>query len=350
MRSRRYLTFSGVALAAGVGLFAAGPVPPVPIDPAGLIFDAFRSHAVVGLSDGEGHGDERGRAFVDSLVRDSRFAAANIDVVTEAASSRYQAVMDRYVNGDEVSYSDLRHAWDDSTQAQVLTPPGEIPPIYRSLRDVNARLPRSRRHRALLGDPAIEWEHVQSNVDYQRWLELRDSSAAGVVEREVIAKKRRALIVYGTMHLQRRQQIANYDMSNPLAQTIVSLLIRAGVRPFVVAAIPEDDATRSWPFPRAALLAGTTLGASVEPAHTDTRVAVKDGVLVPIPRAQWISVRMEEQFDAVLYLGPASTLRYMSWSRRICSDRDYVEMHLRRMAIARLPKSETDKLTELCAR
>ena len=59
---------------------------------------------------------------------------------------------------------------------------------------------------------------------------------------------------------------------------------------------------------------------------------------------------MEDQFDAVLYLGPASTLRYTPLSPTICSDRGYVETHLQRMAIARLPKSETDKLTELCAR
>jgi hypothetical protein len=341
---------AGLALAvAGASLLAAPLTTPHPVEAAGAIFDAFRTHTVVGLSDGETHGDERGLALVTSLIRDPRFANTTIDVVTENASGRYQDVMDRYVHGDEVPYSALRRVWDDTTQAQVITPTGAIPLIYRAIREVNASLPRTRHHRALLGDPPIEWENVHTNAEYQRWLAQRDSHAAAVVEREAIARKRRALICYGRMHLQRKQQIANYQMDNPLAQTVISLLVRAGVRPFVVVAISEE-AVQSWPVPSIAPLRGTTLGAEVMPEQTETRVSVRDGKLVPIPRDQWITMRMEDQFDAVLYLGPPSTLRVAPLSPTICADRDYVETHLRRMAIAGLPASEPDKLKRLCAR
>jgi len=151
------------------------------------------------------------------------------------------------------------------------------------------------------------------------------------------------------MHLQRKQQIANYQMDDPLAQTMISLLVRAGVRPFVVVAISED-AVQSWPVPSIAPLRGTALGAEVMPEQTDTRVSVRDGKLVPIPRDKWITMRMEDQFDAVLYLGPASTLRVKPLSPTICSEPDYVETHLRRMAIAGLPSKELDRLRALCAR
>jgi hypothetical protein len=342
----------GLALAvAGASLLAAPPGQPRPVDAAGAIFDAFRTHAVVGLSDGETHGDERGWAFVISLIRDARFADTTIDLVTENANARYQDVMDRYVHGDEVPYSALRRVWDDTTQPQaMMNPIGEIPLIYRALREVNASLPRARHHRALLGDPPIEWENVHTNADYQRWLALRDSHAAAVIEREVIARKRWALIFYGRMHLQRKQQIANYQMDDPLAQTVISLLERTGVRPFVVVAMSEQDGVTSWPVPSIARLRGTTLGAQPMPEQTQTRVSVRGGKLVPIPRQQWITMRMEDQFDAVLYLGPASTLRVTPLSPTICADAAYVETHLQRMAIAGLPPKEANRLRQLCGR
>src|SRR5438045_639172 len=95
----------------GASLLETLPGQPRPVEAAGAIFDAFRTHAVVGLSDGEAHGDERGWAFVISLIRDPRFANTTIDVVTENASGRYQDVMDSYVHGDDVPYSALRRVW-----------------------------------------------------------------------------------------------------------------------------------------------------------------------------------------------------------------------------------------------
>jgi len=162
----------------------AAPAPPVPVEPIGAILDAFRTHDVVGLSAGETHGDVRGPAFVAALIRDPRFASTTIDVVMENASARYQDAMDRYVYGDDVPYAELRRVWDETTQPQVLPTPGEIPEIYRALRDVNRTLPPARWHRALLGDPPIEWEKVATAADFRKWLELRDRSGADVVRRE----------------------------------------------------------------------------------------------------------------------------------------------------------------------
>jgi len=152
------------------------------------------------------------------------------------------------------------------------------------------------------------------------------------------------------MHLRRKQQIANYQMDDPLAQTVISLLERAGVKPFVVVAMSEQDGVTSWPVPGIARIRGTTLGARVIPDQTQTRVSVRDGKLVPIPRAQWKTLRMEDQYDAALYLGPASTITVKPLSPTMCSDSGYVDTHLRRMAIADLPPTEPDKLKQLCAR
>ena len=70
----------------------------------------------------------------------------------------------------------------------------------------------------------INWAVIHSRDDYQKVLALRDSFPADFIQREVLAKHRRALVVYGDMHFQRKQMFSNDDMSSPIAQTIVSLL------------------------------------------------------------------------------------------------------------------------------
>jgi hypothetical protein len=71
------------------------------------------------------------------------------------------------------------------------------------MREVNASLPRERRLRVLLRDPPVEWERVQTIRDVER-RGSREGHAADVIRREVLAKNRRALVVYGDDHLQRR--------------------------------------------------------------------------------------------------------------------------------------------------
>ena len=76
--------------------------------------DAFRTHPVVAVT--AGHGEARGYAFVQLLIHDPRFVAAINDIVIEEGSSRYQDVADRFVRGENVPMSELRHVWRDTTQ------------------------------------------------------------------------------------------------------------------------------------------------------------------------------------------------------------------------------------------
>jgi hypothetical protein len=216
------------------------------------------------------------------------------------------------------------------------------------VREVNARLPRERQLRVLLGDPPIAWEHVHTAADFRKWLELRDSYPAELIEREVIAKHRRALVHFGGMHLQRKQQVTNYQMDDPRAHTLISLVERARTRTFVIRAGSDHTGLSGWPTPSLAILRGTTLGAADEPAGSMPRVAIKDGKFVPIPREQWMSIRYEEQADALIYLGPSSEQTKVSVSRDICSDAAYIQIRLQRMALATLPPSQPANLRKLC--
>jgi hypothetical protein len=51
---------------------------------------------------------------------------------------------------------------------------------------------------------------------------------------EVLDKRRRALLIFGGGHLQRRNQLSNYQMDHPLAHTVISLLEQGGAQTFVV--------------------------------------------------------------------------------------------------------------------
>ncbi len=151
-----------------------------PVDAIAGIADALRTYPIIGLSPGDGHGDERGPAFVIALIRDSRMTAAATDVVMEGANGRYQAVMDRYVRGESVPDAELRPIWDDTTQQQIPGPvwTGQVPAIYRAVREVNTTLPRDRQICARLGDRPIEWENVHTPAEFHTWLAQRDSYPA----------------------------------------------------------------------------------------------------------------------------------------------------------------------------
>jgi hypothetical protein len=144
--------------------------------------------------------------------------------VVEGASASYQEVVDKFVSGEAISEEAVRAAWENSTQTQqTLTGPGTTE-FVRAVRTLNARLPKRRQLRVLLGDPPIDWNVIHNRDDYLKVLALRDSFPADLIRREVLARHRRALVVFGAMHFQRKQLFSNYDMSSPIAQTIVSLL------------------------------------------------------------------------------------------------------------------------------
>ena len=320
---------------------------PVPVEPIGAILEAFKTHDVVGLSAGEGHDDAAGPdAFVISLIRDPRFASLPIDIVVENANARYQAVMDRYVSGEDVSDADLAHVWNDTTQPLAMRATGDIPATYQALRAVNRRLPKDGQHRALLGDPPIEWEHVETRQDFRPWLERRDSNPADVIRREILGKRRKALVIYGAGHLQRKNQMSNHAMDSPLAQTLVSLLERDGIRTFIVTRVADTDDVRSWPTPSLAIIRGTTMGSEDVPPLGLPRVSVKaDGTFAPLPRDQWASLKREEQYDAVLRLAPYTSAER---SPAVCADRDFIDEHLRRIPLTGMPTTELDRVKKLC--
>ena len=168
---------------------------------------------------------------------------------------------------------------------------------------------------------------------------------------------RRALVVYGQGHLPRRQIAANYDMAAWQAQTVVSLLERDhSARIFNVWTLLDEgvelpEAVTSWRVPSLAALRGTTLGARdfglYRRGGDGSRFGVKGGQLVAVPREEWKMMRMEDQFDALLYLGPPASMTTAPVPAVLCADTDFVGRRLERLARFG-PPVEVEKFKTAC--
>jgi hypothetical protein len=71
----------------------------------------------------------------------------------------------------------------------------------RRVRAVNWTLPPGRRIRVLFGDPPIDWSKITAQQHIMSYELQRNSHPAPVVEQQVLAKGRRALLCYGVDHL-----------------------------------------------------------------------------------------------------------------------------------------------------
>lgn len=338
-----------VAIAAPVRAQEARPA--VPIDPVAGILQAFASHEIVALGEGA-HGNEQGAAFRLALVRDPRFAAAVDDIVVECGNARYQDVADRFVRGEDLPDEVVRRIWQDTTQPHMLWDVPIYEEFFRAVREVNRRLPRERQLRVLLGDPPIDWAALQTAEALKAWQSSsdadRDRHPAGIVQREVLAKKRRALLVYGDLHLNRRAIRSSAGASEG-SNNLVDLIERSGARVFTIhtetfrvdlKTLQADAA--SWPKPSLALLGGTVLGRADFTAYYPARDLIgPDGKpLYPRP--------MEQQFDAVLYLAPPAEITMSRLGKALCADPAYMKMRRERLELAGL-KRDLDRLNEQCA-
>lgn len=310
--------------------------PAVRLDPASVILDAFASHTIVALGEGP-HGNEQGHAFRLGLIRDPRFPAVVNDIVLESGSARYQDFIDRFVQGEDVPEAWLGAMRENTV---VATPAWDRPmfeEIFHVVRDVNRSLPRERRLRILLGDPPIDWSEVKTPDQYRPWLLKRDSHPADLIQREVIAKGRRALVVYGDGHLQARTERPG--------RSLVAILESSGTRVFAITSTFADLTTfqpdvATWSMPGAAMLGGTLIGAA--PYET---------FFGPPPPVDFFKAnpRIESHFDAVLVLGAPASLRLGRLSYPRCAHPDYRRMRIVRMGIAGLPPSSGERLREECA-
>lgn len=162
------------------------------------IFEAFRSHSLVGL--GEMHGVAEVLDYYGNLISDPRFAAQVGHVVVEFGGAARQSTIDRYVNGESVPYAELREVWNQTVGAQPTILNEGYALFFTRVRQTNLKLPADQRIKVWLGEPPIDWAQVRTAESYRPLLDTRDSHAAVLVIREILEKNRKALVIYGSAH------------------------------------------------------------------------------------------------------------------------------------------------------
>src|ERR1044072_1804841 len=126
---------------------------------------------------------------------------------------------------------------------------------------------------------------------------------------------------------------------------MAGLLEAAGARVFTIASTFADlsafqpDVT-SWRVPAFALLRGTRIGA-----------APYERIFGPLPPIPFLRdhPRIDDHFDAVIYLGPESSMTLGPLPYPRCTDSAYVEMRVARMVLSGMPDTVRDRLTSDCA-
>lgn len=278
------------------------------------IFAAFQRRPIVALSDD--HGIAQEEDFYASLVRDKRFPDAVGNVVVEFGDAAQQATLDRYLAGDVIPYEDLRKVWSDTV--------GWIPTVdalgyvnfFAQVRAVNLGLPADKRIRVWLGDPPIDWSKIKTQDDFLPKLEQRNQYPADIIKTEILAKGKKALVIYGGFHFYGEKSLrglVEHDYSG-------TFFIVTAYRGFTDSGCSKafEKAIQSWPNPALAEpVRGTKLEGllRLQNCHflpSNSQHFGPDVSQAEAARQMAESERVFSGIDgkALLFLGPASSLTY----------------------------------------
>ena len=186
---------------------------------SGLLLQ-FDKHDLVGL--GEWHNSQEDQDLRIGLVRNPQFPNKVHNIVIECGSALYQGTLDRFIAGEDVAKEEIQHVWRDTTQSPVAVDSPACEDFLKEVRSINLHLPVALRLRVLAGDPPIDWAKINSAEEFQKFLRGRDEFAAGLVRREVLDKKSKALLIWGGGHFWRNNTLVPapnlatlLDQSNP---------------------------------------------------------------------------------------------------------------------------------------
>ena len=312
---------------------------PEPAIPA--ILKAFETFEVVAME--AAHNEKDIDDFILSLIRDPRFPASVNDIVVECGNVRYQPILDRYIAGENVPFTEVQHVWRDTTVQQMCGASGFYEQLYPLVRSLNQHLPAISRLRVVAADPPIDWSKIRSYDDLRPFFD-RDGSIASVMEREVLSKHRKALMLFGIFHLLHGggpgegDAVTRYERHYP-GRTFV---IAGGFGYYGTndESLADMNAPGGvWPsLLRTKNSRLRSLGLDsffASPLWTDEDCNVSEAF------ATDPSKTIADQIDAFLYLGPQKSLLTEPLPADIALDRAYRSEWLRRMKLVGLPGPST---------
>ena len=319
---------------------------PKPGDAERTLLAAFDKYEVVGIS--AAHGNKDLDDFILHLIRNPAFPDKVNVVEVECGNSLYQPTIDRYMAGADMPSSEIRQVWRNTTQ-----PMCGVSGFYEELfplRRINQTLPPGKRFAFWRAPPPIDWSKVKSGRDFAQGQFLnRDISIASVMEKEVLAKHRRALMLFGTAHLfhQEGTAVGIYEKDYPGVTLVIA--DHTGLGNWTPLAKYNDEfeaRMASWPVPSLVQeMKGTWLADLLDRTYNTGNVffgvadsgklpagpAPVKGTFSDIPAEA--GAKFSKMVDAYLYLRPRDLLLNEPTPAEIVLDKDYTaELH-RRAAI-----------------
>jgi hypothetical protein len=300
----------------------AGGLPaPAVTSAADGILTAFQDHPLVGV--GDFHGLAQEEDFYASLVRNKRFAREVGNVVVEFGDAAQQDTIDRYLSGEYVPYEQLRKVWEDNVGwIPTVTALGYID-FYAQVRAVNLGLPPDQRIHVWLGDPPIDWSKIKTQKDFLALLDQRNTYPAEIINSQILAKKRKALVIYGAFHFYGARSLRTLvEDHQPGAFFLVTPYTGFEEK---TCSDALEQTTRDWPLPAlAAPVRGSRLevplsasGCHVLPLGPNPSEAEKQNREDSENQASGVSG------NALLYLGPATSLTQSAHSPDTYIDLDF---------------------------
>jgi len=262
-------------------LAALAQSAPQPAKPA--VLSLFDRYSIVFF--GEDHWQRANGEFYIQLIRDPEFARRAGILVLECGNSLYQPVLDRYENGEDVPFDEIAQVWRNTTKVLSRESPIHAN-LIAAVRDVNRSLPAGQRIRVIAADSPIDWNQVHNSREYEKSFG-GDKFFASVIEREVLSRNRKALVIMGLNHVTRDGDRNGYpDLTSMIEK-------RARHSTYVIAltgAQPDSDPALRGTAPSLYPLHGTRLG-----------------------QARYADRRLEDAADAFLFLNHSGEIARPDW-------------------------------------
>ena len=321
---------------------------PKPENATEAILAAFDKYEVVAMD--AAHGNKDLDDFILNLVRNAALPGKISDIAVECGNSLYQPILDRYIAGEEVPFSEVRLTWRNTTQPMCAMS-AFYDEFFPLVRRINQKLSPDKRLRVLAGDPAIDWSKVQSRDDVPIRLRNRDASIASVMKNEVLSKHQKALMLFGTFHLFHNgtpfpSAVELYEKEYPGLTMVIAE--HQGFGNWTPLAKYNDEfevRMASWPVPALVQqLQGTWLGDLLDKTYSPGTVHEK---LIDGPNGKQAQITpivlngYSKMIDAYLYFGPRD-LQLREPTTDISLDKDYMAERHRRATM--LGTEEFEKL------
>jgi len=303
------------------------------------VLDLFRKYEVVGMS--AAHGEKDLDDFILALIRNPEFPNRVNDIAVECGNSFYQPILDRYIAGEDVSLTQVRQVWRDTTQGEAFGLSSFCTDFFPLVRRINKSLPLKERLRVLACDPPVVWFNSKIRKDQKLHgvgggAGARDKSIASVMEKEVLSKHRKALMLSGLFHLfhgMKDSAVEMYEKDYPGVTYIISE--HSGFGQGVPSAAKYNDELEkrmaSWPVPSLVNLKGTWL-AEMDFAY------FREPLLMRQPNGEIRAgfpaglTSFSKAVDGLLYLGRSDLLIDEHIPAGVYMDQDYIAELRRRGA------------------